>query len=133
MRIWVTRTQPGAQATAQRLTHLGHEAVVAPVLTYRPLPNASLDLARAAALAFTSRNAVEAFAGLSDRRDLPVYANGETTAAAARRIGFSHIDHADGGVAQLAELIIKTGVSGLIVWPGPTEPAGDLPALVAAH
>jgi len=131
MRLWVTRTLPGAEATAQRLKHLGHEPVVAPALAYRPLPKASLDLERAKALAFTSRNAVEAFAGLTDRRDLPVYANGGATAAAAREIGFSQITHADGGVANLAELILKAKVAGLIVWPGPTEPAGDLPAMLA--
>lgn len=131
MRLWVTRTRPGAEATAERLKHLGHEPVIAPVLAYHALPKASLDLGRARALAFTSRNAVEAFAALTDRRDLPVYANGQATAAAARGIGFSQVSHADGGVAQLAELILKAKVTGLIVWPGPTEPAGDLPALLA--
>ncbi len=132
MRLWVTRTEPGASATADRLRRAGHDPVVAPALVTQALPNARLDLTRAAALAFTSRNAVDVFGKLSSRRDLPVFATGEATAAAARNLGFSRVSSADGGVADLAALILQHPPGGDVIWPGPTEPAGDLAALLAA-
>ena len=133
MRLWVTRTQPGADATAEALRGLGHEPIVQPVLQYRALADAVVDLAGAAALAFTSRNAVEIFAGLSDRRDLTVFTPGEGTALAARAIGFADVEAADGAAPELAELIARRLQGGTVVWPGPTEPAGDLVALLAGR
>lgn len=129
MRVWVTRTQPGAALTARRLRAAGHDAVVAPVLAYRLLPVESIDLTDATALAFTSRNAVRAFAAFTPRRDFGVYVVGNGTAQAAREIGFNHVEVADGDVRDLAALIRREGVShGVLVWPGPTEPAADLVA-----
>ena len=60
-RIWVTRAEPGASATAGRLRALGLDPLVSPVLEVRPL-EAAIDTDGAAALAFTSANAVRAFA-----------------------------------------------------------------------
>jgi len=34
-RIWITRAQPGAEATAAAVRKLGHEAFVAPLLEVR--------------------------------------------------------------------------------------------------
>ena len=58
LRIWVTRTQPGANATAARLTAMGHAPLVQPVLKARPIANAVLDLSSIDALAFTSGHAI---------------------------------------------------------------------------
>jgi uroporphyrinogen-III synthase len=91
-----------------------------------------LNLSRAGALAFTSRNAVTVFAAIRAERNLPVYATGQATAAAARKAGFERVASADGGIAELAELIIKQRPGVEVVWPGPLEPAGDLVALLAA-
>jgi uroporphyrinogen-III synthase len=126
MRLWVTRTRPGADRTAEALRRSGHDPVVQPVLQYRALPDPALDLSEAAALAFTSRNAVEIFAGLSGRRDLPVFAPGEATALSARDAGFEEVFVADGAAPELADLIAREMRGGTVVWPGPTEPAGDL-------
>ncbi|PRB40785.1 uroporphyrinogen-III synthase, partial [Brevundimonas sp. MYb33] len=60
-RVWITRAQPGTARTAARLTALGYEPVVAPLLTIRAMPealNAAPDLTTVAALAFTSPNGV---------------------------------------------------------------------------
>lgn len=133
MRIWVTRTEPGASQTADALRRAGHEPVVQPVLVYQALPGASVDLSGAAAIAFTSRNAVEIFAALSGRRDLPVFVPGEGTAAAARDAGFTEVSSAAGGAAELTELIALAAPSGPVVWPAVTEPAGDLVELLAAN
>ena len=138
-RVWITRAQPGAARTAVRLTALGYEPVVAPLLTIRPLPDAlapAPDFAAVAALAFTSANGVEAFAALGPARQLrdrPVFAVGDATAEAARAAGFTDARSAAGDIHALARLIAASPIQGLILAPGAREPAGDLPALLPDH
>ena len=134
MRIWITRAQPEADATALRIRALRHEPVVAPVLEVQPAGEPP-DLAGVGALAFTSRNGVRAFAALSTRRDLPVFTVGDATAGAAREAGFSDVVSASGDVAALADLIAGPGarVKGQILYAAPEEPAGDLVSALAAH
>jgi uroporphyrinogen-III synthase len=136
-RVWITRAQPGAARTAARLTALGFEPVVAPLLTIRPLPDAlahAPDLSTVAALAFTSPNGVEAFAALTPRlRALPVFAVGDATAEAARATGFHDARSAAGDIHALARLINASPIHGLILAPGAREPAGDIHALLPDH
>src|SRR5215469_4343250 len=89
--IWVTRAEPGASATAARVRALGLAPIVQPLLAMRPLADTAIDLADAAALAFTSANAVAALAALSSERTLRVFTVGDTTAAAAQAAGFAHV------------------------------------------
>ena len=60
--IWITRAEPGAAATAERVRQLGHRPLVAPLLEVRPTAQAAPDLADVGALAFTSANAARIFA-----------------------------------------------------------------------
>lgn len=133
-RVWITRAQPGAARTAERLAALGFEAVVAPLLAIHPIPDAltaELDLTAVAALAFTSPNGVAAFAALTpDLRDRPVFAVGDATAEAARAAGFLDVRSAAGDIGALARLIQTHWTGGPILNPGPREPAGDLSALL---
>ena len=133
-RVWVTRAEPGAARTADRLTALGFTPIVAPLLTLTPLPGA-LDAAPApaavAALALTSPNGVKAFAPLIPRfRDHPVFAVGDATAEAARAAGFANVRSASGDIHALARLIAAEAPPGPLLAPGAREPAGDLPALL---
>jgi uroporphyrinogen-III synthase len=130
-RIWVTRTQPQADATALRLAEMGLAPVVAPVLIARAVP-ADIDLAHIAALAFTSAAGVRAFAEASPSRGLPVLAVGGATAEAARAAGFAHVLASKGDVEALADLIAAARPS-LVLAPTAREPAADLPALLAAR
>ena len=133
MKVWVTRAQPGADATAARLRARGFEPVVSPLLEVRPLAGGPIDLSGVAALAFTSSNGVAAFAGRSAARDLPVFTVGAATAAAARAAGFVEVTSADGDVAALAAVIVSRGsAAGAVLHAAPTEPAGDLVAALAA-
>jgi uroporphyrinogen-III synthase len=127
--VWITRAQPGAEATARRVEALGYTALVDPLLEIRDL-TPTVDLTGVAALAFTSANGVEAFAKLTSVRDLPVFAVGEATAQAARAAGFVQAFSADGDVEALAHLLIETR-PGLVLCAGAREPAADLPALLA--
>ncbi len=133
-RVWVTRAEPGAARTADRLTALGFTPLVAPLLNLAPLPgalDAAPDPAAVAALALTSPNGVEAFAPLIPRfRDHPVFAVGDATAEAARAAGFGDGRSAAGDIHALARLIAAEAPLGPLLAPGAREPAGDLPALL---
>ncbi len=132
MRVWVTRAAPGASATAARLRDLGHDPIVAPLLTVERLP-AVLDLTGVGAVAFTSANAVRAFADLEVRRDLAVWAVGGATAQAARGAGFADVRSSDGDVAQLAAAIAARQPAGTTVLHArAAEAAGDLETPLAA-
>ena len=130
-RVWVTRAEPGAARTAGRLTALGFDPVVAPLLAIRPIPQGAPDLTAIAALAFTSANGVAAFTALTQDRTRPVFTVGDATAQAARAAGFARVQSAGGDLHSLAVLLIAQGpgISPLLV-PGAVEPAGDLPALL---
>ncbi len=133
-RVWVTRAEPGAARTADRLTALGFTPITAPLRTLAPLPGA-LDAAPApaavAALALTSPNGVEAFAPLIPRfRRHPVFAVGDATAEAARAAGFADVRSAAGDIHALARLIAAEAPPGPQLAPRAREPAGDLPALL---
>ena len=127
MRIWITRAQPEAEATARRLKAFGHEPVIAPLLQVQPVGEAS-ELGGVGALAFTSRNGVRAFAAFSAERGLPVFAVGDATAEAARDVGFADVVSASGDVEALAELIAarKASFDGQLLYLSPEETAGDL-------
>ncbi|MGV3579544.1 uroporphyrinogen-III synthase [Brevundimonas sp.] len=127
--LWITRAQPGAERTAERLTDLGFTPVVASLLTIRPL-DIRPDLTGIEALAFTSRNGVKAFAAGSPVPALPIFAVGDATAAAAREAGFTDVRSADGDLRALAALIRTEGAGLTILHPAAAEPAGDLAALV---
>jgi len=132
LRVWVTRAQPAAEATAARLRALGFEPVVAPVLEIRPLADATLDLVGVDALAFTSAAGVSAFAGLTTTRDLKVFAVGEATAGAARAAGFRDVRSAQGDVHALADLIASAAPHpSLVLNPTAADPAADLAELLA--
>ena len=102
-KIWITRAQPGAGATAERVRALGHDALIAPLLAVRALPDVEVDLGGVAALAFTSANGVRAFADICAERAIRVFAVGAATAQAARASGFKLVLSADGNVEALAE------------------------------
>ena len=134
MRIWVTRAQPQADATAARLISLGHEPVVAPVIHTQALPISLADFAGAGALALTSQAAVAALADLVDQlKHLPVFAVGDSTKKAAQQAGFERVYSAQGNVSDLAALIAGNAapergppIAGPIIHASALEPAGNL-------
>jgi len=108
MRILVTRPEPDAEKTAAKLRALGHEPVMAPLLTV-VFSEPPVDLAVPAALMLTSRNAVRAVSRwpqVAGWRDRPVFVTGQGTGDAARRAGFADVRSADGDAADLAALVM---------------------------
>lgn len=105
---------------------------MAPLLAIERIAQLAPDLTGVAALAFTSRNGVEAFAALSGERDLPVFAVGDATAAAARTAGFASVHSAAGALGDLARRLEEAAL-GPVLAPGALEPSGDLAALLAGR
>ena len=101
-RVLVTRSEPGASETAQRLAGLGFEPIVEPVFEIEPIEGVTLPAFDA--LAFTSANGVRVFAHLNPRRDAPVFCVGARTADEARAAGFANVTSADGDVSALGLL-----------------------------
>lgn len=132
-RIWVTRTQPGAQGTADRLRAFGLCPDLRPLLTIRPVAGTPL-LDGVGALAFTSVNGVHEFARRVRRRYLPVFAVGDATAQAALAAGFVQVRSAGGDIDDLIALILasRQQIRGRLLWAGAREPAGDLIGGLAA-
>ena len=124
--VWITRAEPGASVTAGRVALLGFAPIVEPLLRFHPIAGAVLDPLPGEALAFTSVNGVTGAARLTGRRDLKVFAVGDTTASAARALGFSDVTSASGDVEALSTLIIQNPPEGGVLHPAAMETAGDL-------
>lgn len=123
-RILVTRSEPGASQTAERLRAAGYAAIVEPVFAIEPI---TVDLPDFDALAFTSANGVRQFATLSSRRDVPVFCVGARTADEALYVGFGNVASADGDIEALGALIEDRLLrSARILHAGNEEARGDL-------
>ena len=133
MRVWVSRAEPEAQATAERLRRRGHEPLVAPVLDIQGLP-CEVDLEGVAALAFTSRNGVREFPAAAEASALPVFAVADATADAARAAGFGDVRTGPGDGAALARMIVEQfdPASGVLLVARADEPAFDLEGALTA-
>jgi len=103
LRVAVTRAQPDAERTAERIRARGHEAIITPLLTIIPC-GYDTSVEGAQALLFTSGNGVRAFPDARNQHDMPVLTVGDATAEAARAAGFTNVRSADGDVAALAAL-----------------------------
>jgi uroporphyrinogen-III synthase len=134
-RVWITRAEPGASATARRVAAAGLVPLVAPLLETADLAGAAaaLDaLPPSAVLAFTSANGVRAFARLTPRRGLKVWCVGAATAGAARLAGFVDLVVGGGDVEALARVILEAPAAAEIIHASALEPAGDLVGRLAS-
>lgn len=110
--IAVIRPEPGNRVTAAVIEAAGRKAIRLPLFEARPVAWEVPDPAAFDALIVTSANAMRhGGMGLARLLDLPVYAVGEATAEAARRIGFRI---AKTGSTGSAELIATAGREGVI-------------------
>nr|WP_316656739.1 uroporphyrinogen-III synthase [uncultured Gellertiella sp.] len=111
MRVIVTRPEPSARATVEKLRALGHDPVLLPLFRAEHLPGAVRDALSipAGGLIFTSAEACRALAAtngdLRTLRDKPVYAVGQSTARAAAKLGFRMVVTGNGDGAALAARI----------------------------
>ncbi|HEX4271282.1 MAG TPA: uroporphyrinogen-III synthase [Rhizomicrobium sp.] len=102
MRVLVTRPAEDGAETAAWLREMGHQPLLAPLLTTRFLDGPAPALDDVQAILATSANGVRAFVRLSPRRDLPLFAVGPQTTEAAEAAGFSDVRNAQGDARALA-------------------------------
>jgi uroporphyrinogen-III synthase len=128
MRVLVTRPAAEAEEFARRLATRGLDSVVAPLTVIAASADIRLDLEGVSGLLFTSANAIRAFAGLSQRRELTAWCVGSATARAARAAGFEAIRDAGGDAAALAALIRASAPAsaGPFLYARGEDQAGDL-------
>jgi uroporphyrinogen-III synthase len=106
MAVLVTRPSPDSEATAAALRARGYEVMQAPMLRFEPVACSGLD-AEYGAVIVTSANALRAVEGQVERLlELPLFAVGETTAAAARKTGFGKVSAAKSEAAALRDLVL---------------------------
>src|ERR1700744_5978863 len=107
MAVLVTRPAPDSETTASALRAKGYDVVVAPMLRFEPVACSGLD-AEYGAVIVTSANALRAVEGQlgDDLLKRPLFAVGETTAAAARKAGFAKGTTAKRDAAALRNLVL---------------------------
>lgn len=104
--VLITRPEPSASATAERLKRMGFDAVIAPVMriegTRAGIPDGPF-----AAIIVTSANALVGLNDVSDAlKSLPVLCVGERTAIAARIAGFHRAESAGGDARHLGTILV---------------------------
>lgn len=115
--VIVTRAEPGATETMERLKAMGFAAIASPMLALAPLDAAVPDLSSVAHLVFTSANGVRFFAGASPLRTAVAWCVGPSTAAAAREAGFADVREGKGDAADLAAdmtAALPSGTEGIL-------------------
>lgn len=100
--VLVTRPEPGASDTADRLSILDLVPVVAPLLTIRGRQTRLPPSGEIQAILATSGNAVAALP--LSHRGMPLLTVGDATAERARAAGFARVHSANGDALDLAAL-----------------------------
>jgi len=119
MRVLILRPQPGADETAEKARAMGLEPVLAPLFKVRPLAWTAPDSRNFDAVFVTSANGVRlAGDGLTSFVDLPCYAVGQRTAAAAEAAGFADVRAGPGDGRALAAMAIAEDVSAAVHFCG---------------
>lgn len=119
LRVLVTRPEPGASRTAQRLEKMGFQPILLPLTETVALPAKASEARKdAMAVTATSANAVrhasrELIAALAA---LPCHAVGKRTAEAARKAGFVSVSEGPGDAVALADAIAGGSPAGTIVY-----------------
>jgi uroporphyrinogen-III synthase len=120
MRMLVTRPEPDAQATLERLLALDIDAMAAPLLTRENLDTHLPGPEGFAAMALSSTNALRALAerdALGPFLDKPVFAVGDRTAHEARMLGFTQVVASAGTLESLVTAIALARLEGPVFYP----------------
>ena len=122
--VWITRTQPGADATADRVRALGFTPVIAPLLR---VERTDAPASSGEDIAFTSANGPRHYNGSVAGT---AWCVGEATADAARAAGFTDIRVGGGDVASLAAMMATELRRPVLHWAG-AHVRGDLSGVLS--
>jgi uroporphyrinogen-III synthase len=134
MRMLITRPEPDAEATRERLAALDIAAEIAPVMTRQTLAANLPPAAGFAGIALTSTNALRALedmSALEQFRAVPAFAVGDRTAHEARQHGFNKVSAAEGTLESLATMIALARPAGPVFYPAGKHLSGDLARALA--
>jgi uroporphyrinogen-III synthase len=109
LKVLVTRPEPGASATAERLKQMGFEPMLAPCLRIDPVETSLPE--NPAAILLTSGHAVPALP--ARYHAIPCFSVGDATAAKLREAGFTAVESAAGDAADLLRLVAGRRIDGL--------------------
>lgn len=124
--LWVSRTSPDNEETANALRMAGYNAVAVPVLRVEGLSTKAL-ADQPDAIVFTSMNGVRHHFLSQVSLDIPVFAVGDRTAQSAVEAGFTQVFSAAGNVSDLERLIVESLPPGSrLLHLSARRPAGDL-------
>ncbi|MEK9761015.1 MAG: uroporphyrinogen-III synthase [Candidatus Puniceispirillum sp.] len=138
----IIRPQPDADRDVACLARYAVPAVAIPVMQTLTMPVTWPDPGRFQGIVLTSRHAVDQLHAAPDAaawRDLPVFAVGHATAAAAAAAGFAHIITGPGNGAGLVPVMAAYFGSTpapdqpLLVWPGAVDIGFDMVAALAPY
>jgi uroporphyrinogen-III synthase len=137
VRLIVTRPRADAGPLGRRLAAGGHEVIMAPLLSIRPVDSLAIPERAYQAVLMTSANSARALAGrprLERLKGAAALVVGPSSAAAAASAGFARIEQADGDVAALARLAIATlrPEHGPLLYVSGAVTAGDLASALEA-
>ena len=135
MRALVTRPLDDSIDTAMRLTALGHESVIAPLLSIHFRDGDEVSLDGVQAILATSANGIRALVRRTPRRDVPVFAVGRQSAEEARLAGFSDVRNAEGGSSALVAAAANWSepANGTLLHVSGADVAGDLAGALEAQ
>ena len=107
MQLIVTRPEPAASTTAEKLRAMGHDVLISPMLeivdTGSEIPEGNFYC-----IIITSSNALNMLAqrGIDNfRQNIPLYVVGDKTAELARKLGFLDVYSASGNANDLIKLL----------------------------
>lgn len=134
MRVLITRPVAAAAPLIAELQARRHDVILAPMLNIEPQDFQDVDIEEVGAVALTSANAVPALETSFPAKDIPVFAVGGVSGAAARSAGFSDVQVADGDVESLARLIQgrRAPENGTILHMCGEHTAGELSVVLGA-
>lgn len=110
MKLLVIRPQPGAGATAHRLSAAGHAPCVMPLFAIEHLPMQPVSTQGYGAIMLTSGNAARAAVDfLTGDHNLPIYAVGSATASALHKLSVPVAKTGSDGVEALVGVAVADG------------------------
>jgi len=135
LRILVTRPREEGEAITRRLAAMGHQTLLAPLLSVKFLDGAPLDLAGIQAVLVTSANGVRALVRRTPNRHAAIFAVGPQSAIAAREAGFLRVQSAAGDAATLAQAVARWADprAGILLHAAGEEASGALCERLTAH
>jgi uroporphyrinogen-III synthase len=126
--VIVTRSQPGAEDTAEELKIIRFKPILSPMLHIVPTgfdPKVAEGIRH---IIFTSINGVHAVADAGIPKDIRAWCVGPATGKAATEAGFTHVIEGDGNADELAARILASRPHGPLLHVANEAAAGRLVA-----